>query len=105
MLVGFAPTMNSKQKAVRAVGALVLGLMIIFPPWKLSYRVEGNATALSSSIGYHPLWYREPPESAADDTRLDLRHHVDLGRLGLQLAVVFVLVNAGVYFVKKRSST
>ena len=91
---------NPKQKLARGLGILALVLMILVPPWELSYNTKENPAPVKSSIGYHPVWYREAPESEVDDPRLNLRHKVNLVRLGFQLAVVLVLINVGIYILK-----
>jgi hypothetical protein len=96
---------NPKQKLVRGLGILVLLLMALVPPWELSYSTEQNPTPVKSPIGYHPVWYRTAPETEADDIRLNLKHRVNLTRLGVQLAVVLVLINLGIYVLKDPKSS
>jgi len=91
---------NPNQKLVRGLGILVLLLMALVPPWELSYNTEQNPTPVKSSIGYHPAWFQKAPEAEADDTRLNLKHRVNLTRLGIQLAVVLVLTNVVIYVLK-----
>jgi hypothetical protein len=91
---------NPRQKLVRSFGILALLFMILVPPWELSYDTKENPTPVKSSIGYHPVWYREAPESEVDDPRLNLKHKVNLMRLGFQLAIVLVLINVGIFILK-----
>jgi hypothetical protein len=102
VLLAFAfPGMNTNQRIVRWLGLFILVLMALFPPWQLSYQDGPNGNQVSSPIGYHPLWYREAPVTEPDDPREDIRYRINLVRLGIQLGVVLILMNAGVYLLKK----
>ena len=94
--------MNAKQKAIRRLGMLVLILMALFPPWQLAYRQENATKDTSGSAGYHPVWFRETPQAEEEDNRENLRHRIDLVRLGIQLVGVLLLINVGVYWLKDR---
>ncbi len=83
----------------------MLLLMALIPPWELSYDTEQNPTPVKSPIGYHPVWFRKAPEAETDDTRLNLKHRVNLTRLGVQLAVLLVLINVGIYILKDPKSS
>ena len=93
--------MNTGQKIVRALGILFLVLMILFPPWRISFTPQNETVARTDRLGYHPLWYR--CEQSAEETRTNLPQHIDLVRLGCELGAVLILTNAALLVLRKRA--
>jgi hypothetical protein len=94
--------MNSAQKTIRAVGLLLLVVLVLFPPWKLSFTTPPENAPGSDSIGYHPLWYRY--EQAPDETRTNVQQRINLLWLGLELGAVLIVTNLGLLLFKGRKA-
>jgi len=93
---------NPKQRIVRWLGLLLLIGMGVCPPWKMTYRTDDET--VSSSLGYHPIWnppseIYEVPEDATES-----RHQVNMLQVGIQLAVVLILINVGNYAFRTRAT-
>lgn len=92
--------MNSKQRAVRWTGLVILVLMGAFPPWTFTYSVGEQKT--SASIGYRPIWSPPSEEQEVPEGATDLSYSVDLMRASIQLAAVFGLINVGYYLLRSK---
>lgn len=94
--------MNAKQRVVRWAGILVVLLCALVPPWRLTHTVAQTGAKESSSAGYHPIWSPPSTEIEVEEEQTDLRYQVDVLQLGIQLAVILVLINLGVFVLKDR---
>ena len=53
-------TMNRRKRTILSISGVVLGLMILFPPYWVMYEQPGDS--LHTGVGYHPIW--SPPTPA-----------------------------------------
>jgi hypothetical protein len=99
------------------VGAFVIALMILFPPY---FVIDSQSNGrVHGSIGYHPIW--KPPTSEYGYARLHSKdpsadpvskiskerldsYEIGINKVGLamQSILVVVLVSVGMVIIKKR---
>jgi hypothetical protein len=96
--------MNQKIVLIRLLGAVVIGLVVLFPPWLETFTTNQQPEPQSASAGYHALWH-DWPEIEAEDERENVAYRVNLVRLGIQLGAVLIVLNLALFAVKtaKRS--
>jgi hypothetical protein len=91
-------------KIIRILGFALLIGMALFPPWKLSFLTVGKEKRDHRPVGYYALWNPPTEDIAADESQTDLRYQVDLLRLGTQLAIVLLVMNGVIYFVRAKKA-
>jgi len=87
------------QKLIRFMGLAALVVMALFPPWQTIYTIDGAKQ--SASAGYRPLWNPPSQEVELPDEATDPAHRINLVRLGIQLGVVLLLMNASLFLMKQ----
>lgn len=96
----FSRPMNAKQKAVRLIGAVILGGAALFPPWQLT--VENAGATQSTASGFYPLWNPPTGEVDTENEKATAHYRVAVVKLGFELAAILVVVNGAVYLLKDR---
>lgn len=93
-----ATVMNYQQRAVLAMGAIVVSLMALFPPWLVIYQ-EGDIKIGPRFAGYHPIWQGGVPtdsqgwfvDSIGPESPIYLSLRLDIARLTIQMVAALIV--------------
>ncbi len=87
---------------IRFAGLTILILIAAFPPWQITYSLNGQKQ--SSSVGYRPIWNPPTEEVEVEEGAADLGYRVNVVRLAIQLVVILGAMNGAIYLVRRRSN-
>lgn len=102
--------MNSAQKAILTIGALVLLVMLLFPPYAVLYRgkiVSPLGGGTEEATVFRPAW--SAPEGVdPDDGDLNgglpsgqvLEAEINIGLLGIELLAASIITGAAVMLAR-----
>ena len=96
--------MNTKQKIILWCGAIVICFMIAFPPWLYIDRTAHYT--VTKDYGYAfittPATGQESLGLASRETYTQEANAINMGRLGLQIAIVAILTGTGIATVGRQ---